>query len=75
MKKNDNPGYDVVGQMIKIMQYCIALMYCFEIKKSVHFSVAGLTCTEQNFVTKAGAQQFAAKHGIAIVAPDTSPSK
>ncbi len=35
--------------------------------------LSGLTCTDQNFVTKAGAQQFAAQHGLAIVAPDTSP--
>jgi S-formylglutathione hydrolase len=35
--------------------------------------LSGLTCTDENFVTKAGAQQFAAEHGIAIVAPDTSP--
>lgn len=35
--------------------------------------LSGLTCTDQNFVTKAGAQQFAAKHGIAIICPDTSP--
>ncbi len=35
--------------------------------------LSGLTCTDENFVTKAGAQQFAAKHGIAILAPDTSP--
>jgi S-formylglutathione hydrolase len=33
----------------------------------------GLTCTDQNFVTKAGAQRYAAEHGVAIVAPDTSP--
>lgn len=35
--------------------------------------LSGLTCTDENFVTKAGAQQTAAEHGIAIVAPDTSP--
>jgi S-formylglutathione hydrolase len=35
--------------------------------------LSGLTCTEQNFITKAGAQRCAAEHGIAIVAPDTSP--
>ena len=35
----------------------------------------GLTCTEQNFVTKAGAQRYAAEQGVALVAPDTSPSK
>lgn len=35
--------------------------------------LSGLTCTDQNFVTKAGAQAYAAEHGVAIVAPDTSP--
>ncbi|SMF52675.1 S-formylglutathione hydrolase [Alteromonadaceae bacterium Bs31] len=39
----------------------------------VLYWLSGLTCTDQNFVTKAGAQKYAAKHGIAIVAPDTSP--
>ncbi len=35
--------------------------------------LSGLTCTDENFVTKAGAQQFAAQYGLAIIAPDTSP--
>jgi len=35
--------------------------------------LSGLTCTDENFVTKAGAQQYGAEYGIAIVAPDTSP--
>lgn len=35
--------------------------------------LSGLTCTEDNFTTKAGAYGYAAKHGVAIVAPDTSP--
>ncbi|MCA9579437.1 MAG: S-formylglutathione hydrolase [Polyangiales bacterium] len=39
----------------------------------VLYFLAGLTCTEQNFITKAGAQRFAAEHGIILVAPDTSP--
>ncbi len=39
----------------------------------VLYWLSGLTCTEQNFLTKAGAQRFAADHGIIIVAPDTSP--
>ncbi|RBP51640.1 S-formylglutathione hydrolase [Arenicella xantha] len=39
----------------------------------VLYWLSGLTCTDQNFVTKSGAQQFAAKHGVAIVCPDTSP--
>jgi S-formylglutathione hydrolase len=37
------------------------------------YFLSGLTCTEENFITKAGAQKFAAQYGIAIVAPDTSP--
>lgn len=39
----------------------------------VLYWLSGLTCTDQNFVTKAGAQKYAAQHGIAIVCPDTSP--
>lgn len=35
--------------------------------------LAGLTCTEENFTTKAGAYGFAAALGLAVVAPDTSP--
>ena len=37
------------------------------------FWLSGLTCTDENFVQKAGAQRYAAEHGMAIVAPDTSP--
>jgi S-formylglutathione hydrolase len=35
--------------------------------------LSGLTCTDENFVTKAGAQEYAAQEGIAIIVPDTSP--
>jgi S-formylglutathione hydrolase len=35
--------------------------------------LSGLTCTEDNFTTKAGAYQSAAEHGLIVVAPDTSP--
>ena len=41
---------------------CPALLY-----------LAGLTCTEETFMTKAGAQRLAAELGLALVAPDTSP--
>ncbi|KVG66176.1 S-formylglutathione hydrolase [Burkholderia cenocepacia] len=37
------------------------------------FYLAGLTCTEETFAIKGGAQQHAAQHGIALVMPDTSP--
>ncbi|MCY3768457.1 MAG: S-formylglutathione hydrolase [Gammaproteobacteria bacterium] len=35
--------------------------------------LSGLTCTEENFTTKAGAQRHAANHGWLLVVPDTSP--
>lgn len=35
--------------------------------------LSGLTCTEDNFTTKAGAYAAAAAHGVIIAAPDTSP--
>ncbi|MEG3192525.1 S-formylglutathione hydrolase [Lysobacter sp. D1-1-M9] len=39
----------------------------------VLYWLSGLTCNEQNFIGKAGAQRFAAQHGVILVAPDTSP--
>jgi S-formylglutathione hydrolase len=39
----------------------------------VLYYLAGLTCTEETFPIKAGAQQFAAELGVMLVAPDTSP--
>jgi S-formylglutathione hydrolase len=35
--------------------------------------LSGLTCTHENAMTKAGAQAWAADHGIALIFPDTSP--
>jgi S-formylglutathione hydrolase len=42
-------------------------------KVPVLFYLAGLTCTEETFPTKAGAQLYAAEHGLMLVCPDTSP--
>ncbi|BAY19327.1 putative esterase [Nostoc sp. HK-01] len=39
----------------------------------VLYFLSGLTCTEENFMVKAGAQHYAAEHGLMLVAPDTSP--
>lgn len=39
----------------------------------VLYWLSGLTCTDENFVTKAGAQRYAAEHGLALAVPDTSP--
>ena len=35
--------------------------------------LSGLTCNHENFITKAGAQKYAAKYGIMLICPDTSP--
>lgn len=35
--------------------------------------LSGLTCTEENFITKACAQKYLAKHQLMLIAPDTSP--
>ena len=42
-------------------------------KVPVLYWLSGLTCTHENFITKAGAQQTASELGLMLVAPDTSP--
>lgn len=42
-------------------------------KVPVLWFLSGLTCTHENAMTKAGAQQWAAEEGIALIFPDTSP--
>eukprot|EP01097_Dermamoeba_algensis_P006409 TRINITY_DN4017_c0_g1_i1.p1 TRINITY_DN4017_c0_g1~~TRINITY_DN4017_c0_g1_i1.p1 ORF type:complete len:295 (-),score=53.01 TRINITY_DN4017_c0_g1_i1:88-939(-) len=39
----------------------------------VLYFLSGLTCTDENFSTKSGAQRAAAKFGVALIVPDTSP--
>ncbi|WP_318528568.1 S-formylglutathione hydrolase [Plectonema radiosum] len=39
----------------------------------VLYFLSGLSCTEENFMVKAGAQRFAAEYGLMLVTPDTSP--
>jgi S-formylglutathione hydrolase len=41
--------------------------------RPVLYFLAGLTCTEETFMVKAGAQRLAAENGLILVAPDTSP--
>lgn len=43
------------------------------IKVPALFFLSGLTCTHENFIQKAGALKLAAKLGIALICPDTSP--
>ncbi|KAL1132632.1 hypothetical protein AAG570_010584 [Ranatra chinensis] len=56
------------------MKFAIYLPPDSEGKKNpVIYWLSGLTCTEQNFITKSGAQKYAAEHNVIIVCPDTSP--
>lgn len=56
------------------MQFSVFLPPQAETSKiPVLYWLSGLTCTDENFSTKAGAQRIAAELGIALVMPDTSP--
>jgi len=56
------------------MHFSVFLPAEAETKKvGVVYWLSGLTCNDQNFITKAGAQRAAAKHGLALIVPDTSP--
>ncbi|HLT23441.1 MAG TPA: S-formylglutathione hydrolase [Bacteriovoracaceae bacterium] len=35
--------------------------------------LSGLTCNEENFITKAGAQKYLSEHNLMVICPDTSP--
>jgi S-formylglutathione hydrolase len=57
------------------MRFAIYLPECASESSPVPvlYWLSGLTCTDENFVQKAGAQRIAEELGIAIVCPDTSP--
>ena len=56
------------------MKFAVCLQPQIESEKvPVLYWLSGLTCTEQNFITKAGQQRVASTLGLALVAPDTSP--
>lgn len=57
-----------------VMRYAVYLPSAVDQgPRPVLFFLSGLTCTEQNVITKAGAQRYAAEHGLVLVCPDTSP--
>jgi S-formylglutathione hydrolase len=65
-------GSQVLGCRMKFGIYLPPAVLRGE-KRPVLYWLSGLTCTEQNFITKAGAQEHAARHEVIVVAPDTSP--
>src|SRR6266852_4793786 len=57
-----------------VMRFGVFLPPQAEARKApVLYWLSGLTCTEENFMQKAGAQRLAAEKGLMLVAPDTSP--
>lgn len=56
-----------------VMTFSIFLPPERETPPPVLYWLSGLTCNDENFTTKAGAQRIAADLGIALVMPDTSP--
>ena len=44
-----------------------------DLQLPVLYWLSGLTCTDENFVQKAGFQRLASELGLIVVAPDTSP--
>ena len=56
------------------MRFAVYLPAAAEERKvPVLWYLSGLTCTEENFTVKAGAQRYAAEFGVALIAPETSP--
>ena len=47
---------------------------CFDDFKVLYW-LSGLTCNDENFIAKSGAQRVASAEGVALIAPDTSPSE
>ncbi|KAM3185590.1 hypothetical protein ACTXT7_006044 [Hymenolepis weldensis] len=57
------------------MKFGVYLPPCYGLDKPcpVVFFLQGLTCTEQDFIVKSGAQRYASQLGLILVNPDTSP--
>lgn len=56
------------------MVFAVFMPECAEgLKVPALYFLSGLTCDDTNFMGKSGAQRAAAKAGIALIAPDTSP--
>lgn len=65
--------YSSVNQCIMTFSIFLPKQAITNQKVPLMYWLSGLTCTDENFTIKSGAQRYAAEHGIAIVIPDTSP--
>lgn len=57
------------------MNYHFMLKVLYSLDEQVLYWLSGLTCSDENFIIKSGAQRAASSEGITLVVPDTSPSK
>jgi S-formylglutathione hydrolase len=64
---------DVTNSLMRFGIYLPPQVVSGNKKVPVLYWLSGLTCTEENFISKAGAQRIAAETGLILVAPDTSP--
>lgn len=55
------------------MKFSLYLPKSYNKNSPVLFFLSGLTCTEENFMTKSGVQKWASQKNMIVVAPDTSP--
>ncbi|RVW16589.1 S-formylglutathione hydrolase [Vitis vinifera] len=60
--------------ILPLYYMAINLHHYFMTGCKVLYWLSGLSCTDENFIIKSGAQRVASSEGIALVAPDTSPS-
>lgn len=65
----------VSGETKSEMRFAVYIPPLFNhiVKFPVLFWLSGLTCSEENFITKSGFQRIASELGVAVIAPDTSP--
>ncbi|KAM7542923.1 hypothetical protein Aperf_G00000009776 [Anoplocephala perfoliata] len=73
-------GYQKVFQHDSVstkcpMRFGVYLPPCYSHDEPCHvvFFLSGLNCTEEDFITRSGAQRYASKLGLILVNPDTSP--
>lgn len=65
--------YSHVSKTLGGLTATISIIFPSSEKPPVLYWLSGLTCTDQNFIIKAGAAKYAFSNKVAIVCPDTSP--
>lgn len=72
LPKRENHEHWVVSDGLDHVSF---IWYLISWELQILYWLSGLTCTDENFIQKSGAQRAASAHGVALVVPDTSPRK